>query len=252
MATYENHKFALLENNTLWVWGGKYKYPKQILDCEVKDFIICNGHDMFVLDTDGNVKRYYTGKYCDFDKMTLYETSNVLENIVELSTEMGSSETFFAITESGSVWAWGNNSFGQLGDGTTQNAEWSTPTLVDFSKSIEKIVTTDNATAFLTTEDELSVTGAGKYVVPNILSENVRNIYDSMDSNLFWVELTNEVGLVYTYGDLKNINIVNNKINDTHMCSYHQSYIEEGKVYIKSGYNDCGYYRNYDYTNMFK
>lgn len=44
----------------------------------------------------------------------------VLTNVRELARGGGS---FYALGEDGSVWAWGKNTYGQLGDGTTESSD---------------------------------------------------------------------------------------------------------------------------------
>ena len=52
------YHFALLDNGTLWIWGGQYKTPRRLNIEGVKDFTIVNNNSLYILDTAGTVKLY--------------------------------------------------------------------------------------------------------------------------------------------------------------------------------------------------
>jgi alpha-tubulin suppressor-like RCC1 family protein len=87
------HTLALKNDGTLWVWG------------------------------ENNLGQLGIGS---FTTTTIpVQVTALLNNVVDISTHY---TTSYAVKSDGTVWAWGGNSWGQLGDGTTINQ--SSPVLV--------------------------------------------------------------------------------------------------------------------------
>lgn len=117
MDVYYNYVYAVTDANELWVWGGgAYRLPVKAAE-GVKDVVGAGDSGdryVYILKTDGTVKfgHISSGEFIDESS---YRVSD-LTSIVALERHDGS---MYALRADGTVWAWGYNAYGQLGDGTT-------------------------------------------------------------------------------------------------------------------------------------
>ena len=106
-----NHTAAIREDGSLWTWGANV-YGQ-----------LGNGEETYELNY------HITGDgetvYCRTAVQDNTMPTKVMEDVIRVS--VGNAYTM-AITKDGSLWSWGNNSHGQLGDGTTENR--LTPTFI--------------------------------------------------------------------------------------------------------------------------
>jgi len=132
IAAYHNRRFAIQADGSLWGWGGspigngtmdEPDSPVRIMDGVIS---ISAGRDhTMALRADNSLLGWGS-----FRGMLLglgYDHSNpaidyptpvlVMEDVIAVSA--GSSHTM-AIRTDGSLWGWGNNSYGKIGDGTTE------------------------------------------------------------------------------------------------------------------------------------
>ncbi|MCL2569778.1 MAG: hypothetical protein FWE16_01050 [Firmicutes bacterium] len=128
---------AIDENGGLWTWGGGagtgtgdiYLTPTQIMS-ERSFTAISTGSARLVADTDGNLwvwGRSLDGQLgigidgLDENLVAVRRTSpiHILQGKTVVSVSTGGA-TSFAITDEGHLWAWGSNTYGRLGDGTSR------------------------------------------------------------------------------------------------------------------------------------
>ena len=117
-----DYSMALQQNGSLWAWGTNYfdgtggimLTPVKILDNVI--YANAGGSAVAVILQDGSllVSGYLPGSRGDIDCL---EFIKVLDDVVAVT---GSSH-MVAIKSDGSIWAFGNNNWGQLGDGTTDD-----------------------------------------------------------------------------------------------------------------------------------
>lgn len=89
----------------------------------------------------------------------------------------GGAGHFLGLTESGLLYAWGRNSAGQLGDGTTNNS--SSPVLVLGNKKWRYLVPTQTSTASCAIDDEGNIYAWGSVNVGGIAGPNPPATYSS-------------------------------------------------------------------------
>jgi len=250
MIKYNNNMFALLEDGTLWMWGENYKYPTNIPVGKIKDFTIEGVSLMYVIDESGTVKRYRTEKLYDFTSVYEYDggvSANVISNAVSLNSDFVDGTSHFAITDNGAVWAWGSNSYGQLGDGTTTTATFNSPVQVEISKPVTKVITNLYKTAFLTEAGDLYVSGDNSYVPIQIFGDVIDIIDYAPNSNHYIGIKLDDTYIHYFLSNeeaLANIDM----INESYERSYHDTYIENGFVYIKR--YTSGFFANEDFIKI--
>lgn len=146
-----NFSLAIKTDNTLWAWGdnssgqlgdGKtisIRAPKQIMD-DVR-LAVAGLDNSFAIKTDNTLWAWggnYYGQLGDGSTIISKVPKQVLEDIQFVSTESGSSDSkqsegeekiikkggrfAFALKTDGTLLAWGNNPFGQLGNGKNMNS----------------------------------------------------------------------------------------------------------------------------------
>ncbi|MFH1282651.1 MAG: T9SS type A sorting domain-containing protein [bacterium] len=130
------HSVVLGEDGSVWAWGHNVNgelgngtktnsnIPVQVIGLEDKTIIgVAVGYDhTLVLTRDGSVwawGRHDNGELGDGTKDDKSIPVQVIgvegKHIISVSA---GEEFSFALADDGSVWAWGDNNFGQLGDGT--------------------------------------------------------------------------------------------------------------------------------------
>jgi len=136
------HSLAIREDGSLWGWGMNYlarigsdieelvKKPVKIMD-DVQA-IAAGTHFSLILKTDGTLwgsgnndlcqlghDIQYTDTDAENDEYIPIEPSLIMEQVIAIAA--GDSHAL-AIREDGSLWAWGWNAFGQVGNGQINDA----------------------------------------------------------------------------------------------------------------------------------
>jgi len=163
ISAYGRHAMAITEDGTLWSWGCNFAYqlgngtprggytssPTRVMDNvvavstgEAHTLAIRSdgslwawGSNMWgqVGDGSDNFLFAMASNLVELEERNLWEDDlrhprpiKILEDVVSISAGHHHS---VAITADGSLWAWGGNHAGQLGDGTTVNS--STPRIIE-------------------------------------------------------------------------------------------------------------------------
>jgi len=260
-------KLALLEDGSMWVWGCDtendvvYETPTAVFSEDVKDFVISQDGQMYILDTEGTVSKYLL-KYNDFlEELEKDETFVLDAEITALSAETDNYGSFFAITEDGTVWAWGVNSHNQLGTNYDE-AEVIEPvnfTVSDYQDTVEtvvKIVSRQYGTGFLMEDGSYYTSGGLSGTTPiytlveshpvlDDADELVEDIYaDTQDPNCLFCDASDTAVPRENFAGQNGAGM--EKMHKNEYIGTHRHYIEDGLVHIIKWWDDS-YFQNSTY-----
>ena len=157
------HNVALKSDYTVWAWGANnygqlgdgttydQKVPAQVNNLTGISAVSAGSYHTVAVKNDGTVLAWGGGNsnYGQLgDGTTLNRTSPTLVSSITGVIAISASDSYEAFTvalkSNGTVWAWGNNRYGQLGDGTTTDR--TTPVQVMNLNSIASLSTGDDHT----------------------------------------------------------------------------------------------------------
>lgn len=144
--------YARLSDGTLWCWGSSYMTPQKLNFADVDGFAV-DGSDYIYILSGGTLQWYMING-------TVYSNSfNYGKPMTGVKKVTGyGSYTHYALKQDGSVWAWGDNGYGQLGDSSTTYR--SQAVQVDISEKVMDVLGRNNYAVFLTESGNLY--GAGE------------------------------------------------------------------------------------------
>ncbi|MBE5748339.1 MAG: hypothetical protein E7344_01770 [Clostridiales bacterium] len=180
---------AVTAQNELWLFGGSYfKVPTKIAD-NVKSAIIIGTYSVtsstdprivfYIIDTEGNLaQKKYSLKTLQLITENISFTLNNVSKIVTYNS------SYYALKNDGSVWSWGNNDHGELGDGTTVDRNKPVQMLVD--EQIVDVVAFCHSSAVLTKTGKVYVFGTdSKYTSAKLMDTGVVSITANGDDAIF-------------------------------------------------------------------
>jgi alpha-tubulin suppressor-like RCC1 family protein len=133
------HGLAVKADGTVWSWGSNssgqlgdgtfntHRTPVQVQDLSGVMAVSATGGVSFALKNDGTVWAWgdngggYLGVGLDPAVAPVIKTPMQVLNLSGISAISAGNSHYLALTADCTVWAWGANSYGQIGDGTSNN-----------------------------------------------------------------------------------------------------------------------------------
>lgn len=242
--------YARISDGTLWRWGGSYVTPQKLNFSAVDDFVVDRNNEYGIYILSGGTLQYYdmdgtlrqedtwinnehiTGSNCfnygkpmaGVEKVTAYESS------------------YFALKQDGSVWAWGSNSYGQLGDGTTTYRGQAVQ--VDISEKVVDVISRYNYAVFLTESGNLYGAGDGFGTTPVLITDGVSAITRDYTESSYFTTLKGQTLCYYDRSSVERTVPVQG--SSQVVGHYNGFYIQDGKVFgARTNANYSGSSNNY-------
>ena len=240
-----NTYFARLSDGTLWCWGKAYKTPQKLSFDAVDDFVAYY-NAVYILSA--GVLQYYESSVTPTNDFNYGKPMTGVKKI----TAYGS-DSRYALKQDGSIWAWGQNGWGQLGDGTT--TYHSQAVQADISEKVVDVVGRQNYAVFLTESGKLYGAGKGFGATPVLLTDGVSAIKEDYgDRNYF----TAQKGQILYYYSQNSVQRTVPVQGSSQVVGYDNDfYMQGGSVFGRgsNGYGQLGTgntkYHN-DYIQMQK
>lgn len=246
----DNTYFARLSDGTLWRWGKAYKIPQKLSFDTVDDFVAYY-NAVYILSA--GVLQYYESSVTPTNDFNYGKPMTGVKKI----TAYGS-DSRYALKQDGSVWAWGQNGWGQLGDGTT--TYHSQAVQVDISEKVVDVVGRQNYAVFLTESGKLYGAGKGFGATPVLLTDGVSAIAQDYGSNQYFTAQKGQT--LYYYCQSRVERTVPVQGSGQAVGYYNDFYMQDGSVfgttrgnsngnnYGQLGVGDMEYHE--DYVQMLK
>lgn len=227
----DNTYFARLSDGTLWRWGKAYKTPQKLSFDAVDDFVAYY-NAVYILSA--GVLQYYESSVTPTNDFNYGKPMTGVKKI----TAYGS-DSRYALKQDGSVWAWGQNGWGQLGDGTT--TYHSQAVQADISEKVVDVVGRQNYAVFLTESGKLYGAGKGFGATPVLLTDGVSAIAQDYGSNQYFTAQKGQT--LYYYCQSRVERTVPVQGSGQAVGYYNDFYMQDGSVFGTtrySGGNDYG------------
>lgn len=157
------HSAAVTTDGALWTWGSNIFgqlgtgdttgscVPQKVISEGSVD-VESGGHQSAVIMSDGTLLRWGAGRTLDD---VLLPTGTTLDNVKSVSVGMGGG-FYLALLQDGSLWVAGNNTWGQLGTGTT---DYQFDPVRIRASGVTQIAAGGNHAGFVTQAGELFLCG---------------------------------------------------------------------------------------------
>lgn len=177
--------YARLSDGTLWRWGKSYMTPQKLNFSDVDDFVVDSYYEsgVYIL-SNGTLQYYKMDGTVTANDFNYGKPMTGVKKIAAYNNIDPSGCSYYALKQDGSVWAWGYNRYGQLGDGTIVNR--SQAVQVDISEKVVDVIGRSNYAVFLTESGNLYGAGQGFGDTPELVTDGVSTIMrDYSDSQYF-------------------------------------------------------------------
>lgn len=231
--------YARLSDGTLWRWGKGYMTPQKLNFSAVDDFAVHSYDEYGIYILSGGTLQYY-----DMDGTVTVNTFNYgkpmtgAEKIAAYNNAYSSDCSYYALKQNGSVWAWGSNRSGQLGDGTTTYRGQAVQ--VDISEKVVDVISRYNYAVFLTESGNLYGAGGGFGTTPVLLTDGVSAIRKDYISSGYFTAQKGQILYYYSQNSVQRTVPVRG--SGQVIGSDNDFYIQDGSVFGRgsNGYGQLG------------
>ena len=223
--------YARLSDGTLWRWGKSYMTPQKLSFSGVDDFTVGSYEEngAYIL-SDGTLQYYSINNAEIFNGFNYGKPMTGVQKIAAYNNTYSGDCSYYALKQDGSVWAWDNNQYGQLGDGTT--AYRSQAVQVDISEKVVDVVACSSYTVFLTECGNLYGAGQTFGATPMLLTDGVSAIAQDYSSNQYFTAQKGQT--LYYYCQSRVERTVPVQGSGQAVGYYNDFYMQGGRVFGKT------------------
>ena len=257
--------YARLGDGTLWRWGGSYVTPQKLSFSDVDNFTVDDSNYIYILsggtlqyyDMDGTLRQEDT--WINNEHITGSNYFNYGKPMAGVKKVTAYEGSYFALKQDGSVWAWGSNSYGQLGDGTTTYHSQAVQVDISSEKVVD-VISRYNYAVFLTESGKLYGAGDSFGSTPVLITDGVSAIAE--DYSDVW-SFTAQKGQTLYHYEQSNVRRTVPIQGSSHVLgNCNDFYMQDGSVFgtTRGNSNGNNYGQlgvgdtesHYDYVQMLK
>lgn len=229
-----NTYYALLSDGTLWRWGKSYMTPQKLSFSDVDDFVVDSYYESGIYILSGGTLHDYRMNGTVTDNSFNYGKPMAgVEKIAAYNNYYNC--CYYVLKQNGSVWAWGNNEYGQLGDGTTTRRGQAVQ--VDISEPVVDVIGRQNYAVFLTESGNLYGAGDGFGTTPVLITDGVSAIARDCDYSDYFTAQKGQTLYYYYRSSVARTVPVQGSGHVVGLDNYF--YIQDGSVF-GCRTNNCG------------